>query len=53
MSIKTLEALELLKSWVNLANWEDNDVSSDEARPWAEGIDEWTTVSRPFTVMVD
>jgi hypothetical protein len=30
MSVKTLEALELLKSWMNLTNWEEHDVIEDE-----------------------
>jgi hypothetical protein len=42
LSIKTLEALELLKSWMNLANWDDNDVATDENNPLCEGIDKWT-----------
>ena len=36
MSVKTLEALELLKSWMNLANWDEHDIGINE-------IDEGTT----------
>jgi hypothetical protein len=34
MSIKTLEALELLKSWMKLENWEDHDVSVEDNLEW-------------------
>jgi hypothetical protein len=47
MSIKTLEALELLKSWMNLSNWDDNDAvaEEDQTSPLVEGIDDWTAPS--------
>jgi hypothetical protein len=42
MSVKVLENLELLKSWMKLENWEGDGVIEDpEGTEW-DGIDEWT-----------
>lgn len=40
MSVKVLEGLELLKSWMKLENWEDNVVDDFDGLEW-EGIDGW------------
>jgi hypothetical protein len=41
MSVKVLENLELLKSWVKLENWEDSVIENLESTEW-DGINEWT-----------
>lgn len=43
MSVKVLEALELLKSWMNLTNWEAHDAIEDEDSSDGDGINDWTT----------
>jgi hypothetical protein len=45
LSVKTLEALELLKSWMHLDNWEDYNVSEDIDEAPGNGINEWTAPS--------
>jgi len=45
MSIKTLEALELLKSWMNLANWDGTDASTNETSILGNELDGWSTGS--------